>query len=139
MVWQTLSGKNKGVRGMKKLVTLILAGAFLVNLGCTKKIIVDWQAAGGSRADATVEVGYSYNPVDQVPQANEAQAHEQALKRCRAWGYSEAEAFGLVTRRCVNTIYTMFGPMCNEMLVTKQFQCLGRGDSRLPNEPANIK
>ena len=56
-----------------------------------------------------------------------SQAREQAVKRCQAWGYQEAEAFGLITKRCQDV-------QCVEMLVTQQYQCLGRGDMATPLE-----
>lgn len=119
---------------MKKLATLIVAAAFLCAAGCAKPVTKMWEAAGGSRSDATVTVGYSYNPNSEIPQANADQARNSALQRCRAWGYQEADPFGLVTRRCVNQVYTFGGVTCLEMLVTQQYQCLGRGDMALPNE-----
>ena len=119
---------------MNKLATLLLAALFLCGLGCAKKVTKYWEAAGGSRADATVIVGYTYNPQLEIPVPDGSQAHAEAVKRCQAWGYQEAEAFGLVTKRCQD-------PQCVEMLVTQQYQCLGRGDMSTPleGEPAKGK
>lgn len=121
---------------MRKLVTLTLAAAMLCATGCAKPVTKMWEAAGGSRSDATVTVGYTYQPQREIPQANAEQARREAVERCRAWGYSEAEAFGLVSQRCVNMYYGAFGPQCLEMLVTQQYQCLGRGDAATPSESA---
>lgn len=120
---------------MRKLLTLTLAAAFLCATGCAKPVTKMWEAAGGSRSDATVTVGYTYNPNSEIPQTNNTQAHQEAVERCRAWGYSEAEAFGLVSRRCVNMVYGFGGPQCLEMLVTQEYQCLGRGDAATSLEP----
>lgn len=112
---------------MKKITTVILAAVFICGIGCAKKVPKYWEAAGGSRADATVIVGYTYTPQFEIPVPDDTQAHAEAVKRCRAWGYQEAEAFGLVTKRCQD-------PQCVEMLVTQQYQCLGRGDMSTPHE-----
>lgn len=110
---------------MNRLATVLFAALFLCGMGCAKKVTKHWEAAGGSRADATVIVGYTYNPQLEIPMPDGFQAHEEAVKRCQAWGYQEAEAFGLVTKRCQD-------PQCVEMLVTQQYQCLGRGDMSTP-------
>lgn len=125
---------------MNKLATLTLAAALLMATGCAKPVMKQWQAAGGSRADATVTVGYSYNPNSERPEANSQQALSEARKRCQAWGYQEAEPFGMVSRHCSDMVYTVFGPQCMQMTVTQQFQCLGRGDAYVPsgNDPAFV-
>jgi hypothetical protein len=100
---------------------LLAATAALALSGCaTTK---NWSATGGSRADATVRLSYTYGPFEQ-PQANEQQALNLAAARCSAWGYQGAEAFGGAEQRC-----TMPGGMggCNQFQVTKEFQCTGTG------------
>lgn len=119
---------------MKKLVTLALAAAFLCGTGCAKQVNKMWEASGGSRADATVEVGFVYDPTREIPQHNEQQAYQQAVKRCQAWGYTDAEPFGLVKSTCQNTVLQPFaGPVCVSMLVTRQYQCLGQGNNPTTN------
>ncbi|MDE7241462.1 YecR family lipoprotein [Desulfovibrio sp.] len=85
---------------MKRLAMAFLAAALLCSAGCAKKVAKMWEAAGGRRADATVEVGYTYNPQNELPEANEQQALVEAGKRCQAWGYQEAEPFGLIKSNC---------------------------------------
>lgn len=119
---------------MRKLVGVTLALGFMFCAGCAKPVTKYWDAAGGSRSDATVIVGYTYNPNTEIPQTSSGQAHEEALKRCQAWGYLEADAFGMVTKRCTNMAYGFGGPQCLEMMVTQQYQCLGRGDMATPHE-----
>ena len=118
---------------MKKLVTLFLAALFLCGIGCAKKVVKHWEAAGGSRSDATIVVGYSYMNGLEIPQVDPSQARQQALERCRAWGYQDAEPFGLVSK------HPVYGT--NEIMVTQSFQCLGRGDAATPleQEPINAK
>lgn len=105
---------------MKK--ALIMLAAVVLLAGCaTQK---EWSATGGSRADATVKLSYEYGEFE-IPQLDEAQAQVLAEARCKTWGYTGAEAFGGVTRQCN-------GPggfaACGRYLVTKEFQCTGRGD-----------
>lgn len=116
---------------MKKLVTLTLAAAFLLSAGCAMKpVMKQWQAAGGSRADATVEVGFEYYPQRERPEASDQQAYQEAVRRCRAWGYADAEPFGLVKDNCVNMVFQPFvGLVCEKKMVTRQFQCLGQGNA----------
>lgn len=111
----------------KKMMTLLLAAAFMFGAGCAPKHVVkNWEASGGSRADATVEVGFEYNPMRQIPDVNENQAYEQAVKRCQAWGYEDAEPFGMYRKICQQMINDPFlGSGCVSMLVTRQYQCLG--------------
>lgn len=116
---------------MRKVGTLILAAAFLVCAsGCAQKVVKTWEAAGGSRADATVEVGFVFNPEVEIPSHSEQQALQEARKRCQSWGYGDAEPFGLVKSTCQQSRYAPFaGLICTSMLVTRQYQCLGRGDN----------
>lgn len=119
---------------MKRLFTLTLAAAFALAAGCAKPVDKTWQAAGGSRSDATVEVGFVYNPEYEIPRYNENQALQEALKRCRAWGYSDVEPFGMYKKTCQQTRLAPFGGViCTEMYVSRQYQCLGRGDSSTGN------
>lgn len=119
---------------MKRIAILFLAAICICNIGCAKKVFKNWEAAGGSRADATVEVGYIYNPETEIPQHNEQQGYTEAIKRCQAWGYAEAEPFGLVKSSCQQFSQGFGGPVCISMFVSRQYQCLGRGDSKTPFE-----
>ena len=120
---------------MQKLAALPLIFVLIFSVGCAKKVLLSWEATSGSRADATVDVGYIYNPEAEIPETSAEQAHDVALEKCRFWGYQEAEPFGMVNKKCQRTYYHPFtGPMCLEMLVTRTYQCLGRGDSATPIE-----
>lgn len=117
---------------MKRLFTLLLAAALLSGVGCAVKPSTpkNWQAAGGSRADATVTVGFTYNPQNERPEASDQQAYQEAVKRCQAWGYADAEPFGLVNDRCDQIDFVPFaGMVCSKRMVTRQFQCLGQGNA----------
>ncbi|MBD5558362.1 MAG: hypothetical protein HDQ92_07430 [Desulfovibrio sp.] len=114
---------------MKIWLNLILALTLACSLGCARKVVKSWASAGGSRADATVEVGYTYNPNLEIPETNEAQGRKVAEEKCRFWGYSEAEPFGMVKRTCQQWAYDpIVGRQCVDMLVSQQYQCLGIGD-----------
>lgn len=117
---------------MKRILTLTLAAGLLcVTIGCAlPHVVKTWEASGGSRADATVEVGFVYDPQRERPTSNEAQAYSEALKRCQAWGYQDAEPFGLHKEQCQRMGFVPFaGMVCMSMIVTQQYQCLGNGNS----------
>ncbi|WP_324748812.1 YecR family lipoprotein [Sphingomonas sp. LY54] len=96
----------------------IAAFVFLVLVGCaTTKTL---QATGGSRSDGVVRLSFEYGAFES-PQIDEAQAHSVARDRCKVWGYSDAEAFGGVTKVCNQT--GMYG--CTGWMVTKEYQCTG--------------
>lgn len=120
---------------MRKLATLTLAVAFLLATGCApKSVMKQWEASGGSRADATVEVAYTYDPRTERPQASDQQALQEAISRCKAWGYSSAELFGLTKDIGINMTYSAWSaPAYEYRMVTRQYQCLGQG-----NEPATM-
>jgi hypothetical protein len=103
-------------------VLLLLGVAIITLSGCaTTK---NWSATGGSRADATVRLSYTYGPFEQ-PNASEQQALDLAASRCSTWGYTGAEAFGGVEQKC-NMPGGMSG--CAQFQVTKEFQCTGTGN-----------
>ena len=98
---------------------LLLLSLVAVLTGCaTQK---EWVASGGSRADGTVRLSYEYALFEQ-PQVNDAQGLAVAKTRCVAWGYQEAEAFGMALRTCNN----MTSSGCNSWIVTRIYQCIGK-------------
>ena len=104
---------------MKKLLPILVLVGLATGCATTK----DWAATGGSRADGVVRLSYEYGAFEK-PQLDESQAVMLASKRCSTWGYSGAEAFGGVTRRCSATA-GLGG--CNMWMVTKEYQCTGTG------------
>lgn len=81
---------------------------------------------GGSRSDATIRLGYTYNPKIEVPQLDHQQALELATRKCRAWGYDHAEEFGSVMENCDQMVYDPWiGPYCAQMNAVAEFQCIG--------------
>ena len=96
--------------------------------GCASQAPVEWQAYGGSRADATVEIGYAYNPIVQVPVVDDGLADQLAAERCLAWGYDRAEAFGGQIKQCLEVgTDLLFAGQCLDQRVTRTYQCLGDG------------
>ena len=82
---------------MKKLVWLAVAVGLLAIAACaTQKELVP---IGGSRADGTVSLAFEYG-IFESPQANMPAAAAAATDRCKAWGYTGAEAFGGEMRKC---------------------------------------
>lgn len=80
-----------------------------------------WVATGGSRSDATVELSYQYGGFEK-PKVNQAQGAKTAHARCKAWGYSESEAFGGALKTCNS--YGQYG--CMGWLVTMKYQCTNK-------------
>jgi hypothetical protein len=99
-------------------LSYFLVGALLVAQGCavTKQLV----PVGGSRADGTVKMAYSYTGLES-PQVDRQQAIDSATARCAAWGYKGAEPFGGSMKQC--TRLTRMG--CGQMTVTVEFQCTG--------------
>jgi hypothetical protein len=96
---------------------LILMVALLS--ACTAQHVVP-VATGGSKADASVEMGYNtglFHPAE--PDWPAAQV--TASKRCQAWGYSKAEGFEGTTLNCNR--YNGYG-QCLDGTVTRTYQCL---------------
>lgn len=109
---------------MRKILILCLIGIS----GCATEQPISWNATGGSRADATVEVAYQYNAATVIPVTDQSQADGLARERCEAWGYSDAEPFGMETSRCQRYGSGIYENVCVDKWVTLEYQCLGRGD-----------
>ena len=115
---------------MKKITVFALAIVVAVSAlvtGCARKVEKDWVPTGGSRADATIELSFEYNPETEIPVQNEQQGLDLAIARCQSWGYRSAEPFGGHKTICTRTMPGAFGQTCYREMVTKQYQCLGRG------------
>jgi len=105
---------------VRKLIALLLIAVGLT--GCaTQK---EWVATGGSRADGTVRLSYDYGAFE-VPQVDNQQGLDIARSRCIAWRYQDAEAFGGERRACNN----MTSSGCMGWIITREYQCLGKGDT----------
>ena len=118
---------NRRIESMKKTKWLPVIASLVCLAGCAAKPVEkDWIAVGGSRSDATIRLGYTYNPKIEVPQLNHQQALELATQKCRAWGYDHAEEFGSVMENCGQMVYDPWiGPYCAQMNAVAEFQCIG--------------
>ncbi len=105
---------------MKNLILIGVSLSMLLLVGCV--VPKQWAATGGSRADAVIRLSYSYGAFE-TPQVDDAQALALAEERCKTWGYHSAEAFGGLSKACIQPGSTG----CNEWQVTKEFQCVGTG------------
>ncbi|SHN56261.1 YecR family lipoprotein [Desulfovibrio litoralis] len=81
---------------MKKILCLLPVFMLMLSSCAVKK---DWAATGGSRADATVRLSYSYGGFEQ-PVVDEAQALAVATQRCQSWGYTGADLRTFVIALC---------------------------------------
>ncbi|WP_108683203.1 YecR family lipoprotein [Methyloceanibacter sp. wino2] len=77
---------------------------------------------GGSRSDGTVEMSYEVTYLEKA-EINMEQGRTAAKERCRAWGYSDAQAFGGEKRTCQES--NSYG--CLRYFVSVTYQCLGGG------------
>jgi hypothetical protein len=100
---------------MKKMLTMAVITAIALS-GCASQ--KNWGASGGSKADGTVKLAYTYGMFE-VPKVDNAQAQATAVKRCKAWGYETAVAFDFVDKRCQQM--TQSG--CSATIVTQEYQC----------------
>lgn len=103
--------------------------------GCAPKPTPkDWGAIGGSKSDATVKLGYQYNPGVESPVLSPDQAIELARRKCRAWGYEDAEPFGSIFRNCTQSVLGPFNSVqCINMFVSMEYQCTGQIPSPIEN------
>lgn len=75
---------------------------------------------GGSKADGTVSMGYTYGMFENT-KVDLMQAETLAARKCKTWGYDGAEAFG-----GQNSICAQMGPYgCERTNVTVEYQCTG--------------
>ena len=98
----------------------VLALALIVTLpACVvQKTLIP---TGGSRSDGTVELSYDVR-LFETPRVDFNQGAAAAAQRCRAWGYSDAEAFGGQKTQCHQ--YNGYGS-CINGTVTVAYQCIG--------------
>lgn len=102
---------------------LLLSALFFGCASMFQKIVQkDWAAEGGSKADGTVRLFYQY-AWEEIPEASDEQGLQVAIERCKAWGYTKAEAFGAVTKKCQQYGPTIAGQGCLDTWVTKEYQC----------------
>lgn len=101
---------------MKK--ALIIAMAVIAIAGCTVK--KDMYAMGGSKADGTIRMGYTYDEFEK-PMVDMKQGGVLAAQKCKIWGYESAEPFGGVVEHC--TTISLGG--CKTMTAYVEYQCTG--------------
>lgn len=110
---------------MKRL-TLLLVLSTLLATGCAKQVPKNWAATGGSRSDATVTLSYQYVPISEIPVIDDAEGLQTAIKRCKSWGYKDAEPFGGTTTTSQPHMDPVWGAT-TMVTVNKTYQCLGQG------------
>ena len=100
---------------MKKIFIIF---AVVVLTGCISHKVM--QVTGGSKADATVDLSYSYGFFEN-PLVDMESALITAKQRCASWGYNSAEPFGGQVNDCQS--FNKYGN-CNNTLVTVTYQCI---------------
>jgi YecR-like lipoprotein len=103
---------------MNKLIMLAISVGLMTS-GCA--VQKEYVASGGNRGAGTLKLSYEVMGLQEA-KVNNGAALETARRRCQSWGYTDAEAFDMVSRTC-----QMPGGLtgCQQWLVTKEFQCLG--------------
>ncbi|WP_336284190.1 YecR family lipoprotein [Citrobacter arsenatis] len=104
-----------------KNVLVMCIGLVLLS-GCAVR--KEMTAIGGSKADGTVKLGYSFSEFEK-PVVDVQQGINLAAKKCQAWGYSNAEPFGGQQSQCTN--FDASG--CTAYNVTIEYQCTGNETS----------
>ena len=99
-------------------IVVLSALVLIATAGCA--VIKVPAATGGSRADGTVQLSYEYGWLEN-PQVDLGAASVTATQRCRAWGYTQAEAFAPMSH-CQET--DSYGN-CLRTLITTTYQCSG--------------
>lgn len=115
---------------MRKFSVFVVSACFLLATGCATQTPKHWQPSGGSRADASIRLSCLYDVAREFPSGTDEELLAMANDRCKAWGYDKAESYGFVDKKCNKWGY-FFGPVCVEEILTKEYQCIGRGDSQV--------
>lgn len=95
----------------------MIAGTTLILTACAVNKIP--QPISGSKADGTVVLAYDIGLLEQ-PIIDSEQAQKTARKRCRAWGYKNADPFGGRTAVC--SARNLYGE-CTQNQVSMTYQC----------------
>ena len=74
----------------------------------------------GSKADGSVVLSYQVGAYE-IPKVDWSAAQKSAVQRCRAWGYSSADAFDGDMRRCESS--DIYGS-CTMTTISRTYQCL---------------
>jgi hypothetical protein len=92
-------------------------GILIFLSGCTVNKYL--QVTGGSKADGTITMQYEYGGFEK-PVVQWDQAKRDAIQRCQAWGYSNAQFFDSGTSTCL--AYNNYG--CVRWRITYTCQCV---------------
>jgi hypothetical protein len=90
---------------------------FLALAGCAAQ--VQLVPSGGSRADGVIDMSTELGAM-RTPEIDWADARKVASSRCAAWGYSQAEAFGTLEQKCIETDPKLG---CLTYAYTAKYQC----------------
>lgn len=101
---------------IKKAVAAAAIATLLAGCAVQKHMV----PTSGSKADGTVVMSFEYGLFEK-PQVDGNEAAAAAAQRCRAWGYSNAEAFGGYSRTCTQASQNG----CLSFRVDQSFQCTG--------------
>lgn len=110
---------NLSVKNMTYFANLTLLISISILSGCAT--IKEPLPTGGSRSDGVIELSNEYGMFES-PKIDWNKANISARQRCVAWGYADAEPFGVSKSQC--QAYDGYGS-CVRMYVTTSYQCTG--------------
>jgi hypothetical protein len=102
---------------MRAKKTALLLAVTSICAGCAADVYLT--PSGGSRSAGTITMTTELGAL-RDPKFHFDDALQQAAQKCKAWGYSGAEAFGSVARRCVDTDPNMG---CVTYRYSVEYQC----------------
>ena len=101
---------------MRKAMTIALAVALV---GCATVVKKEYLAISGSKADGRITLGYDYTDME-IPEVDETDAYNTALRRCQNWGYEDVESFDVQKEQ--TGVDPFWGT--EYWRVTRDFQCI---------------
>ncbi len=111
----------------------LLVAALISGCATVPPLQQQWTLAGGSKADAIVEVGYeAILKEKQKIEASDSQALEEATKACKRWGYNTATPASTAIipgvaigggASCLRYSTGLWGAYCSLAKAGKRFQC----------------
>ncbi|MAH04932.1 MAG: hypothetical protein CL561_05205 [Alphaproteobacteria bacterium] len=102
---------------MKHFNKLLVVCSTILVAGCATNVTPT--PIGGSKADGTVTLAFQYSMFEQ-PVVDWPTAQVQAVSRCKAWGYKDADSFGGQQNQCL--AYNGYGSCVNTQ-VSITYQC----------------
>ncbi len=114
---------------MKKLMIIVL----VLLAGCVPLQPIEVGVTSGSKSDGNIIISAQYPGGPQSllgdkrrPQMFTEDQRQMAVKRCAAWGYTDAQPFGSSVTKCINMGHDLIlGNFCITSEISVVYQCTG--------------